>query len=281
MQLIKIKQSFFDSLNRLYPEQEIYSLFEQTSENFLQYNKIEIHQNLYKNIEEEAEKKILDVLNRLILAEPIQYILGHTQFFDCTISVDRRVLIPRPETEYLVDIILKDTPSEQKLTIVDLGTGSGCIAIALASKFASSEIYATDISANALSLARQNAAKNSVKVHFLQDDLFAPKAVYPKFDLIVSNPPYVRNQEKKLMHCNVLDFEPSLALFVEDESPLIFYKAIADFAGKNLSPQGILYLEINEYLGKETADLFLSSGYQQVEIRKDLNNKTRYIKACR
>jgi release factor glutamine methyltransferase len=281
MQLIEIKKLFFDSLEKLYPEEEIYSLFERTIEHFLKYTKIELHQNLNTNIEDNAEKKILTTVNRLTLAEPLQYILGQTYFYDCQIYLDCNVLIPRPETEYLLDCIIKETPKEQNLKIVDLGTGSGCIAIVMASHFINSTIYATDVFHEALSLAKKNASANRVNIKFIYDDLLSPKAYYPIFDLIISNPPYVRKQEKEYIHRNVLDYEPELALFVEDEDPLIFYKAIADFAHKYLKSNGKIYAEINEYLYNETADIFRNSGYTHIEIIKDLDNKNRFIKIIR
>jgi release factor glutamine methyltransferase len=281
MQLIGIKQFFFDSLAQLYPEQEIYSLFEQTIEFYLKYNKIQIHQNLHKNIEGDTEKKILAALQRLKRAEPLQYVLGRAYFCDHILTVDRRVLIPRPETEELTDIIIKDTTSDTLHYAIDLCTGSGCIAIALAAKFPHAQLYATDVSENILALTRKNVIDNHVQVTCLQDDLLNPAANYPMFDLIASNPPYVRNTERKFMHRNVLDFEPASALFVEDENPLIFYKAIKRFALKYLAKKGWIYLEINESLERETAALFDSTDFQHVEILKDLNNKSRFIKVCR
>jgi release factor glutamine methyltransferase len=217
----------------------------------------------------------------LKLAEPLQYILGQTNFYDCLIYLDNNVLIPRPETEFLVDCIIKETPSEQNLTIIDLGTGSGCIAIALASHLTKSTIYATDASQEVLSLANSNAFANQVNIKFIYDDLLSPTAEYPIFDLIISNPPYVRKQEKEYIHRNVLDYEPELALFVDDENPLIFYKAIANFAHKYLKSSGKIYAEINEYLYNETADIFRNSGYTHIEIIKDLDNKNRFIKIIR
>lgn len=281
MQLIAIKNLFFDSLNLLYPKQEIISLFDRTVEYFLDYSKIEIHQKLHKNIDDIAEKKILDALNRLKKAEPIQYVLGETYFYNCNLFTDKRALIPRPETEYLVDQIVKEIPRDELLTMIDLGTGSGCIAIALALFFIRSTFYAMDISPDALALAKANAVKNHVQIDFILDDILDQKKTYPAFDIIVSNPPYVRNKEKKSMHRNVLDYEPSLALIVEDDKPLKFYKAIADFAVKYLKPDGTIYLEINEYLSTETASLYQSMGFSHVEIIKDINNKNRFIKVLR
>jgi release factor glutamine methyltransferase len=279
MQLIRIRALFSDSLKPLYPEQEIYSLFERTIQHFLDFSKIQIHQNLDKNIAESAEKKILDVLRRLKTAEPLQYILGKTSFLDYSIHVDPRVLIPRPETEYLVDLLLKDTQDNTPNQVMDLCTGSGCVAIALAGNLSKSKVFAVDLSDEVLAVARRNAIENQVPITFIQDDLLNPQAEYPCFDLIISNPPYVRNFEKQFMHQNVLDYEPSPALFVEDEKPLIFYHAIEQFSRKYLNSGGKLYMEINENLGAETAAIFQSAHYQQVEILSDLENKNRYIRA--
>jgi len=279
MQLIDLKNKFLVSLNHLYPPREIISLFEQVMEDYFHYDPISVHQNLHKNIDEEDEKKILSFLHRLKNAEPIQYILGYTRFYDNRISVDHRVLIPRQETEYLVDIIVRETQEKKGLNIIDIGTGSGCIAISLAKHFSGSRVFATDISPDALDLAKANAKMNLVTIEFSLDDILDPKTENPAFDLIVSNPPYVRNLEKQFMHRNILDYEPSRALFVDDDDPLVFFRAIALFADKFLRVNGYLYLEINESLGKDVVQELEKHEFRKLEIRRDLDQKDRFVKA--
>jgi release factor glutamine methyltransferase len=195
------------------------------------------------------------------------------------LSVDKRVLIPRPETEFLVDLIIKENNKKEGLTIMDLCTGSGCIAIALSKKLKNAEVFALDFSEDALDVANKNAFDNKAKVNFIRDDLLSLTGEYLHFDLIVSNPPYVRDSEKKLMKPNVLNYEPASALFVPDNDPLKFYLALAKFGIKYLTPAGIIYAEINENLGNDLIELFKQKTYSNVTIRKDLNDKNRYLTA--
>lgn len=213
---------------------------------------------------------------------PIQYLLRETSFYGLTLKVDESVLIPRPETEELVDWIRKDNSQSSAISILDIGTGSGAIAISLAKFLPSASIMAADISANALKVAQANADLNKVSIRFLEEDIFYPSPLLTahKYDIIVSNPPYVRESEKKLMNPNVLSYEPSSALFVPDNDPLKYYKAIADFASQHLADNGSVYLEINEALGNETVALFSSSAYSSI-LRKDMNGKNRMVKATR
>lgn len=277
MNLQSLKQKYFETLSPLFPPEEINSFFDITIEWLLNLNKIEIHQSLGKSIVLSDEKKILSVLHRLSQAEPIQYIIGHTAFYGLEIQVDPHVLIPRPETEYLIDLIVKEHKNSSPKTIIDLCTGSGCIALALSKNLPEPSVYAMEYSIEALQLAKQNAKYNGVDVHFIQDDLLHSKESYPVFDLIVSNPPYIRESEKELMHQNVLNYEPEMALFVPDTDPLKFYSAIAEFADKYLAKDGHIYLEINEAFGRECRDLFQSRSYKNVSILKDLDNKDRYL----
>ena len=219
------------------------------------------------------------VLERLSNGEPIQYIFGYVLFYDLKIAVSRDVLIPRPETEYLVHIMLRENRKRKPASLIDLCTGSGCIAVALASQLPNTAVTATDISENALEVAQRNAAQAGVSVQFIKDDLLNTSNSYPLYDCVVSNPPYVRNSEKEFMHRNVLDFEPHQALFVDDRDPLLFYKAIADFGKEYLAPEGTLWCEINENLGSETVALFERRGYSETRIYKDLNRKDRFLKA--
>jgi len=210
---------------------------------------------------------------------PLQYIIGEVDFLDLKLKVNNNVLIPRPETEELVRLII-EKENQKKLNLIDIGTGSGCIAIALSKFFIDANIYAMDISKKALDIAKFNAKKNNVNIQFIEDDVLNPKYKFEsKFDLIVSNPPYVRNSEKQLMKPNVLDNEPHIALFVNDDKPLSFYKAILEFSNFNLKEGGSLYLEINEALGKELFELVSNYLFKKVELHKDINNKERMLTA--
>jgi release factor glutamine methyltransferase len=234
-----------------------------------------------KKIEIEAEKKIVEALNKLIQKMPVQYVLGETGFYGRKFFVNENVLIPRGETEELVDLVINDNRSNS-VNILDIGTGSGCIAVSLDRELPCARVYAVDISTEALKVATQNSDCNKADVLFVEYDILG-NAEFPhdtKFDIIVSNPPYVRMSEKQHMHANVLEHEPHIALFVEDSSPLIYYEACLRFAGKYLAGKGKIYVEINEFLGAETLALFRNYGYDAVLI-KDLSGKDRIIKAIK
>ena len=212
---------------------------------------------------------------------PVQYITGETLFLDCTLEVTGATLIPRQETEELAAMIIRENPGFNG-NIIDIGTGSGCIAIALAKKLPSAKVTATDISEAALHVAAENAVRNGVSVAFcLSDILNIGNEAFPPAGIIVSNPPYVRESEKKLMHSNVLDFEPHKALFVPDEDPLVYYRSILAFASTVLESGGRLYLEINEASGSEMVSLIKRSGYSDVILIRDLNDRDRFIKAVK
>ena len=223
---------------------------------------------------------------RLEKNEPLQHILGYSEFYGRKFKSDSRALVPRPETEELVEWIISMHNAQctmHNLNILDIGTGTGCIALSLAKELTNSTITALDISEEALSLAKENANLLRVKnVKLVQGDILNHSSLhipYSSFDIIVSNPPYVRECEKAEMEANVLDYDPHTALFVSDEDPLIFYRAIAEFALTHLAPNGALYFEINQYLGRETCDLLIALGYKNVELRKDINDNPRMIKA--
>jgi release factor glutamine methyltransferase len=224
--------------------------------------------------------QIMLITKRLLNHEPIQYILGETAFYGLTFKVNPAVLIPRPETEELVDWIIRDHKNSAS-TIVDVGTGSGCIAVSLAKNLTQSTVYAIDVSEQALEQAKANAQLNQVVVQFFKTDVLKqPWPGFPKKpNLIVSNPPYVTHKEKNRMQANVLDYEPSLALFVSDDDPLLFYREIATQARNLLADDGWLYFEINEALGNQTVRLLESFGYRQIELRADINGKHRMLKA--
>jgi release factor glutamine methyltransferase len=223
------------------------------------------------------------MLSRLKTGEPLQYILGHTEFYGLPFKVNPSVLIPRPETEELVEWALDSSQLavgnvQSAVSILDIGTGSGCIAISLKKNLPAATVTAIDISPAALQTAKENAKLNNVDINFIEADILNPKKFEienPTFEIIISNPPYVTLADKKQMHTNVTDFEPHSALFVPESDPLIFYKAIADFATDNLTPGGLLFFEINENLGKETVDLLSNRGFVDIELRKDISGRDR------
>ena len=224
--------------------------------------------------------QINEIVSEIHTHRPIQYILGETRFCELLIRINEKALIPRPETEEMVyEIIKKQLASPER--IIDLGTGSGCIALALKKNFPDALTTGLDISVQALELAQINADQNQLDVDWIQGDILSGESI-PKqknFDLIVSNPPYVLNQEKSLMDHNVLDFEPHGALFVEDSDPLIFYSAIARLSAKILTSRGTVWLEINERFGAEVASLMSAEGFTHTSIHKDIHEKERFIEA--
>jgi len=225
--------------------------------------------------------QVVNICRELKTGKPIQYILGETSFYNCTIKVNSETLIPRPETEELVDLIVKENKGFSG-TILDIGTGSGCIAIALALNLPGTTVTGTDISEGAIALARENSKLNNAAVAFLRSDIMNSDAgQFLRADIIVSNPPYVRESEKKLMARNVLDFEPYSALFVPDSDPLRYYSAILKAAGLILAPGGKVYFEINEAFAKEISRLLEENRYSAVEVIRDLNGRDRFIKGTR
>jgi len=244
-----------------------------------------------KEISIELGESLNTILTRLQTGEPVQYILGHNEFYGLPFNVNPSVLIPRPETEELVEWVLTsvDRSSLTNSNILDIGTGSGCIAISLKKNLPNASVSAIDISTGALKTAKQNADLNEVKIDFIHDDILNSKFKIQnskisgennqRFEVIVSNPPYVTLHDKTQMHTNVTDFEPHSALFVPKDDPLIFYKAIVDFALNNLTANGLLFLEINESLGKETVRLLQIKGFKDIELRKDMSGRDRMVKA--
>ncbi|UTN04301.1 peptide chain release factor N(5)-glutamine methyltransferase [Flavobacterium bizetiae] len=211
---------------------------------------------------------------------PIQYLLGKTNFYGLDFEVNENVLIPRPETEELVEWIINENSKAEKsktIKILDIGTGSGCIAISLAKNIPNARVYAMDISKKAIETAKRNAVNNKTDVTFILQDVLNAEELKCNFDIIVSNPPYVRNLEKEEIKKNVLDYEPHLALFVEDNDALIFYRKIAELAQNNLLEDGQLYFEINQYLGDEMKDLLEKMNFKSIELRKDIYDNDRMI----
>jgi len=219
-------------------------------------------------------------LERLKNHEPIQYILGETEFFGLSFNVNSSVLVPRPETEELVEWVINSTHADKPCRILDIGTGSGCIAIALAKHLPGGTVTAWDVSPEAIKTAESNARKNDVSVFFeLKDVLQIAAEEMEQFDIIISNPPYVRNLEKELMKQNVLNHEPHLALFVTNDDPLLFYRQISRLAAERLSAGGLLFFEINREMGKETMHLLSENRFREIELRKDLSGNCRMLKA--
>lgn len=304
MQLKEVKNIFHKELGDIYPKEEIDSFFYSCIEHYLNLQRFVLAIQPGLTVLKEEEQLLFEALSELKMEKPIQYILGTAHFMDLELQVNKNVLIPRPETEELVGWILDDflvkkpskkdagrsrsvisTPlNDRSFKILDIGTGSGCIAIALAKHLPGAKVYALDVSEGALSVARKNAEMNEVDITFLHHNILNPGLeLEPElvFDVIVSNPPYVRELEKSQIHKNVKDFEPHTALFVPDNDPLVFYRAITDFAEKYLSKKGKLYFEINQYLGDETKALFHTQHFSEIEMRNDIFGNPRMLKVDR
>jgi len=275
----KIIKSFKSTLLEIYPENEIKSIVELIFEHFFKFSKQDLFLKSQETIDKSAEAKLDEILIRLKNHEPIQYIIGQTYFYNCIFKLNSKVLIPRQETEELVDWIISENKGFSNLKILDIGTGSGCISISLAKNIDKSNVTAFDISQSALKIAGENAILNNTIVNFIQKDILNPvkDKENQQFDIIVSNPPYVLFKEKAKMQRNVLDFEPGLALFVNDEDPLIFYKSIIKYSKMNLNQKGMLYFEINESYGNQVAQLLKENGFIDIIVKKDINGKNRMV----
>lgn len=280
MLLKNYKTTFIKELLSIYDEKEIESFFYLILEKNHQLKRIDLALNPEMIMDGNHLKRWKNIVSDLKIHKPIQYILGETEFYGLPFEVNESTLIPRPETEELVHLILSNnqiTKSTNPLKIVDIGTGSGCIAIALAKNIPNADVFAIDVSEKALEVAQKNAELNEVKITFLQKNILETDDLEQTFDIIVSNPPYVRNLEKAEINANVLEYEPHLALFVEDNDALLFYRKIASLAKKNLKPNGQLYFEINQYLGKETFDLVENFGFKNVKLIKDIYGNDRML----
>ncbi|MEE9349573.1 MAG: peptide chain release factor N(5)-glutamine methyltransferase [Flavobacteriaceae bacterium] len=278
MTIKQLQRIFTSELSILYPQTEIDAFFYNLCDAYLNLKRVDIALNPDELVNDE---RFHSALNDLVAQKPIQYIIGKTEFYGLEFSVNENVLIPRPETEELVNWIIEDSTKKESFNILDIGTGSGCIAIALAKNLSSAKISALDISKKALEIAKKNALNNNVAITFIEDDILTVKTKKSsfKYDVIVSNPPYVRELEKEQMQNNVLDNEPHLALFVSDDNPLLFYDAIANFAKLNLTKNGVLYFEINQYLGDKTVELLTNKGLKNIELKKDIFGVDRMLKA--
>jgi release factor glutamine methyltransferase len=266
---------FIKQLSDIAPDSEIISWAYLSIEHCLDYNRSDCIIHLEQEITSLIANRLKQITTDLKTNKPIQYILGKTDFYGLKLKVNEHTLIPRPETEELVDWVLKQEFS----SALDIGTGSGCIPIALA-KHTNASIMAIDVSENALEVAKENAILNTVKVKFILQDILHSESL-PKVDLIVSNPPYVLDNEKVKMQKNVLDFEPDLALFVANNNPLIFYKKIAQLAFESLNENGKLFFEINEQFGADTIAMLTEIGFVNIALKKDINDKDRMVKATK
>ncbi|MCG3166396.1 MAG: Release factor glutamine methyltransferase [Bacteroidia bacterium] len=301
---VSVYALFRKELENLYPTEEIETFLFFSFSEYFGFSRSDMVLKKEMRLSESELLKFFRVIRKLKLHVPIQYILGNTEFYGLKLKVNEHVLIPRPETEELVDWIIRDVTSsvveKQSLKILDIGTGSGCIAIALKKNMPEAEVYALDISANALTVAKENAELNTAEIHFLQDDILefyrrgaetqsnnkdkknsAPLHLRgeKKFDLIVSNPPYITEAEKEAMSANVLDYEPHTALFVPDNDALLFYRAILDFANEKLAPGGNVYFELNSSYAAAVAGLAADKGFINCIIRKDLSGKERMFRS--
>ncbi len=281
LQTIKeIRNYIAGELKDIYPEKEVQSLSEIVISYALGSDRRGLLRDLNRPVSLPESEKITMICSELRRCKPIQYITGETFFYNCSLRVNPDVLIPRQETEELVDLIIKENPRFSG-DLTDIGTGSGCIAIALAVNLPGSRITATDISSRALITAGENARLNNAKINFIQADILKPALTTGKADIIVSNPPYVRESEKMLMHSNVIDFEPHEALFVPDNDPLVYYRAILDAGRTSLNPGGKLYFEINEAMGAGLCGLMKTYNYTCIKIIQDINGKDRIIKGIK
>ncbi|NJB35879.1 peptide chain release factor N(5)-glutamine methyltransferase [Croceivirga sp. JEA036] len=284
MQLSEIKSIFHKELVHYYPKEEIDSFFYALIDHFLNLQKFVLVMQPNYVVSKEEESLLFNALHRLKQEEPLQHITGAAYFRNLTLKVTKDTLIPRPETEELVSWILEDVRENQQLKVLDIGTGSGCIALSIAQELLKASVTAIDISKEALAVAKQNAEKNGVAVNFLQADVLSDnfqKELQGPWDIIVSNPPYVRELEKAEIQKNVKDYEPVTALFVSDQDPLIFYQHITLKAKILLKPSGRLYFEINQYLPEETKQLLVENSFEQVELKKDIFGNFRMLKGIK
>jgi release factor glutamine methyltransferase len=286
----RYRTKFIEILTPIHGVDEAESFFYLILDEKHQMKRIDLALDVHFEFSDEAIIIWEELLNQLKKENPIQYLLGNTEFFGLPFIVNENVLIPRPETEELVDWIIEGEKRIERLKgekkegqriikILDIGTGSGCIGISLAKNLPTADVFALDVSPDALKVAKLNAERNGVSVTFLEKDILQTEDLLEQFDLIVSNPPYVRNLEKHEIRNNVLDHEPHIALFVDDIDALLFYRKIALLATKNLINGGQLFFEINQYLGTEMIALLTASGFSDIELRKDIYGNDRMIRA--
>ncbi|PZR22504.1 MAG: peptide chain release factor N(5)-glutamine methyltransferase [Flavobacterium psychrophilum] len=280
---MKIKQYrtyFLEKLTPLYDSMEAESFFAIALEELKGWKRTDLALNPDAELSGNEIEKWNAVLRELETQKPIQYIFGKAHFYGLEFEVNPNTLIPRPETEELVEWIITENQHKGKISLLDIGTGTGCIAISLAKNLPDAAVSAIDVSEGALATAKRNAQHNAVEVSFILKDILAAETLPQTYDVIVSNPPYVRNLEKEEIKENVLQYEPHLALFVDDNDPLLFYRKIAQLAMNQLSPNGRLYFEINQYLGPETVTLLEDLGFANVVLKKDIYGNDRMVAAA-
>lgn len=278
--LHSLRTIFGQRLAEIYPAEEIDSLFYIAAAETLSISRLQVKMNLHHSVNDAQLAEFHRVLNALREQMPIQHILGRAPFYGFVFEVNEHTLIPRPETEELVDLITRQEKYRKRAQVLDIGTGSGCIAISLAKKFPYAKVEAMDISTEALAVAQRNAEKLDANVVFTRGDILnwcKWEGESKSYDVIVSNPPYITPMEKLEMSNQVLDHEPHSALFVEESDPLIFYREIAAFAAQHLAPDGVLYFEINQYLAAETKAIVETQGFSQVKILEDINGAKRML----
>ena len=290
MRLKEIQNIFHTELDGIFGANEVSSFFNILISHYLKLNRIALVLEPDLTISKNEEQPLFEALSRLKVQEPIQYIISETEFFGLPFKVNEHTLIPRPETEELVTFVIESSrfkvQDSRPLTILDIGTGSGCIAVSLAKNISNAKVYAIDVSEEALKIAKHNAELNKADIHFFKVDILNSSTWNLEFkdlefDIIVSNPPYVRHLEKKEIKNNVLNYEPHLALFVEDDNPLQFYEAIANFAMDNLNKKGCLFFEINQYLGNETKQLLQDKGFTDLELKPDIFGNNCMLKGIK
>jgi len=281
MTIKALQEAYQKRLKPFYDKDEINSFFYLLSEAYLDKTRLDIALKPNEALNDAITQLFEKALEQLIKEYPIQYIIGETEFMDLLFEVNEQVLIPRPETEELIRWILSREKKTETKSILDIGTGSGCIPIILANSLANAKVTSIDISKTALEVAQRNAVKNNADINFQQHDILQIKVLEEKYDIIVSNPPYVRESEKAAMNNNVLKYEPEIALFVTDEDPLIFYRHIASLASRSLKPNGMLYFEINQYLGAALCKILEELGFKDIELRKDMYGADRMIRAMK
>ena len=270
-----------EALHGVYSDAEALSLAKMLLVDVFGFSTLELYGGKDRSFSEKEQMHLADIVRRLQNHEPVQYIIGKETFMGLVFEVNGNVLIPRPETQELVEWILEEHRSNEHCRILDIGTGSGCIPISLAYFLEGAEVESWDISVGALEVACRNAAHNQVKVQFREQDVFAVIPSSSQYDVIVSNPPYITEKEKEDMEVNVLDWEPSIALFVPDSDPLLFYRKIAELGLKMLATEGALYFEINRAYGTMMKSMLENMGYKHVELRKDMFGNDRMIKAIK
>jgi len=277
MNIKELEQEYIQSLNQFYDSEESKSIFYLAATSILKVTQSELLVKKDKVLAQKDTDALTKVLHTLKTGKPVQQVLGEAFFYGLSLKINEDVLIPRPETEELVDWVIKEI-KDKKESVLDIGTGSGCIPIAIKKTLPSVEVSALDISVQALKVATANASLNEADIEFIEADILNYSSD-KKYDVIVSNPPYIRQLEKADMQENVLAHEPHSALFVSDEDPLIFYNAISDFALNNLNPDGYLFFEINEFLWAETLQILIDKRFKNIELRKDMQGKDRMIMA--